>query len=99
MFLGSDALAVAPFTNKVVYLDEGDWCVLSRESYTVYDASGAEVTRPLTMVQGAGASVEKGNYRHFMQKEIYEQPDSTARTIGAYVNALEQTIELPGDNG
>ena len=99
MFLGSDALAVAPFTNKVVYLEEGDWCVLSREDYTVYDASGAEVKRPVTLVQGAGASVEKGNYRHFMQKEIYEQPDSTARTIGAYVNALEQTVELPGDNG
>ena len=99
MFLGSDALAVAPFTNKVVYLEEGDWCVLSREDYTVFDARGNEVTRPVTLVQGAGASVEKGNYRHFMQKEIYEQPDSTARTIGAYVNALEQKIELPGDNG
>ena len=99
MFLGSDALAVAPFTNRVVYLEEGDWCVLSRETYRVYDAAGEEVTRPVTIVQGAGASVEKGNYRHFMQKEIYEQPDSTARTIGAYVNALEQTIELPGDNG
>ena len=99
MFLGSDALAVAPFTNKVVYLEEGDWCMLSREDYTVFDALGNEVTRPVTLVQGAGASVEKGNYRHFMQKEIYEQPDSTARTIGAYVNALEQKIELPGDNG
>ena len=99
MFLGSDALAVAPFTNRVVYLEEDDWCVLSRTDYGVYDASGAKVTRPETLVQGAGASVEKGNYRHFMQKEIYEQPDSTARTIGAYVNALEQTVELPGDNG
>ena len=96
MFLGSDALAVAPFTNKVVYLEEGDWCVLSRESYTIYNAKGSEVERPVTIVQGAGATVEKGNYRHFMQKEIFEQPDSTARTIGAYVNALEQSIELPG---
>ena len=99
MFLGSDALAVAPFTNKVVYLEEGDWCVLSRTGYTIYEPGGAEVSRPVTLVQGAGASVEKGNYRHFMQKEIYEQPDSTARTIGAYVNALEQKIQLPGDNG
>ena len=99
MFLGSDALAVAPFTNKVVYLEEGDWCVLTRDSYNVFDASGADVSRPVTIVHGAGAAVEKGNYRHFMQKEIYEQPDSTARTIGAYVNALEQVIELPGENG
>lgn len=97
MFLGSDALAVAPFTNRVVYLEEGDWCVLHRDSYTIYDEAGAEVTRAVSLVQAAGAAVEKGNYRHFMQKEIFEQPDSTARTIGAYVNALEQTINLPGD--
>lgn len=97
LFLGSDALAVAPFTNRVVYLEEGDWCVLHHNVYTIYDESGAEVTRPQVLVQAAGAAVEKGNYRHFMQKEIFEQPDSTARTIGAYVNALEQTIELPGD--
>ncbi|MEO1660306.1 MAG: glutamine--fructose-6-phosphate transaminase (isomerizing) [Pseudomonadota bacterium] len=96
MFLGSDALAVAPFTNKVIYLEEGDWCVLSRTTYTIYDASGETVERPVSIVQSAGATVEKGNYRHFMQKEIFEQPDSTARTIGAYVNALEQAIELPG---
>lgn len=99
MFLGSDALAVAPFTNRVVYLEEGDWCVLSRESYAIYNSKGDAVTRPETIVQGAGASVEKGNYRHFMQKEIFEQPDSTARTIGAYVNPLEQAIELPSDSG
>ncbi|WP_084420625.1 glutamine--fructose-6-phosphate transaminase (isomerizing) [Henriciella litoralis] len=97
MFLGSDALAVAPFTNRVVYLEEGDWCVLSRESYRIFDKKNAEVTRPVTLVQGAGAAVEKGNYRHFMQKEIFEQPDSTARTIGAYVNVLKQTVELPGE--
>ncbi|MFN3214448.1 MAG: glutamine--fructose-6-phosphate transaminase (isomerizing) [Henriciella sp.] len=97
MFLGSDALAVAPFTNRVVYLEEGDWCVLRQSSYEVFDTSGAVVSRPETIVQAAGAAVEKGNYRHFMQKEIFEQPDSTARTIGAYVNALEQSIELPGD--
>ena len=97
MFLGSDALAVAPFTSRVVYLEEGDWCVLHRGSYEVFDASNTPVQRPETFVQAAGATVEKGNYRHFMQKEIFEQPDSTARTIGAYINALEQSIELPGD--
>ncbi|GGB73344.1 glutamine--fructose-6-phosphate transaminase (isomerizing) [Henriciella pelagia] len=99
MYLGSDALAVAPFTNKVVYLEEGDWCVLDRDSYTVFNEKGAEVSREVTLVQGAGAAAEKGNYRHFMQKEIFEQPDSTARTIGAYVNVLKQTVELPGENG
>lgn len=97
MFLGSDALAVAPFTNRVIYLEEGDWCVLAHDTYTIFDESGTTVTRPESIVQAAGATVEKGNYRHFMQKEIFEQPDSTARTIGAYVNALDQAIELPGD--
>ncbi|MDJ0922733.1 MAG: glutamine--fructose-6-phosphate transaminase (isomerizing) [Henriciella sp.] len=99
MFLGSDALAVAPFTNRVIYLEEGDWCVLTKTSHAIFDTSGAPVTRPISIVQSASASIEKGNYRHFMQKEIFEQPDSTARTIGAYVNALQRSVELPGDNG
>ncbi|NQY41604.1 MAG: glutamine--fructose-6-phosphate transaminase (isomerizing) [Henriciella sp.] len=98
MFLGSDALAVAPFTNRVVYLEEGDMCVLHQASYEIFDETGAAVTRPVTIVHAAGAAVEKGNYRHFMQKEIFEQPDSAARTIGAYVNALDQAIELPGED-
>lgn len=97
MFLGSDALAVAPFTNRVVYLEEGDCCVLRDTSHEVFDENGARVTRPESIVQAASAAIEKGNYRHFMQKEIFEQPDSTARTIGAYVNALDQSIELPGN--
>ena len=99
MYLGSDALAVAPFTNRVVYLEEGDWCVLTREGYEVFDEKGRAVERQVTIVQGAGAAAEKGNYRHFMQKEIFEQPDSTARTIGAYLNVLNQTVTLPDGNG
>ncbi len=99
MYLGSDALAVAPFTDRIVYLEEGDWCVLSRGAYTIYDDTGVEVQRMPQIVQAASASVEKGNYRHFMQKEIFEQSDSTARTLSAYVNPLEQTIELPKHQG
>jgi len=95
MFLGSDALAVAPFTNKVIYLEEGDMCVLSQDTYQIYDVAGQNVSRPISIVQAAGATVEKGNYRHYMQKEIFEQPDSVARTIGAYIKALDQAIELP----
>ena len=95
MFLGSDALAVAPFTNKVIYLDEGEWCVLSRKGVDVYSADGEAASYAVQIVQGVGAAAEKGNYRHFMQKEIFEQPDSTSRTIGAYVDAVENTIRLP----
>jgi glucosamine--fructose-6-phosphate aminotransferase (isomerizing) len=95
MFLGSDALAVGPFTSRVVYLEEGDWCVLSRRSYEIYDAAGKKVTRAVTIVPSAGAAAEKGNYRHFMQKEIYEQPDFSSRTISAYVDAYDLKVALP----
>ncbi|MEM7493324.1 MAG: glutamine--fructose-6-phosphate transaminase (isomerizing) [Pseudomonadota bacterium] len=99
MFLGSDALAVEPFTHRVIYLEEGDWCVLTRETYKIYDQAGTAVERPVSIVQGSGAVAEKGKYRHFMQKEIFEQPESTARTINAYVDALDQAITLPSDQG
>lgn len=98
MFLGSDALAVAPFTQKVIYLEEGDWCVLRTGRYEIYTQDGTAVERPVSIVQGAGTAAEKGNYRHFMQKEIYEQPETTARTIGAYVDALEQRVTLPASD-
>ncbi len=99
MYLGSDAMAVAPFTNRVIYLEEGDFCVLNQTSYEIFSETGTSVERPITVVQNIAAAAEKGNYRHFMQKEIFEQPDSTARTIGAYVDALDQSINLPGENG
>ncbi len=98
MFLGSDALAVGPFTNRVVYLEEGDWCVLNRGAFQVFDASGAQVVRAETFVPAGSGMVDKGNYRHFMQKEIFEQPEATARTLGHYINAIDQTVDL-GDTG
>ena len=99
MYLGSDALALAPFTNRVVYLEENEWCVLSRENYEIRSESGERVEREPVLVQGAGAAIEKGNYRHFMQKEIFEQPDSLSRTINAYVDPLKRSITLPGGKG
>ena len=99
MFLGSDAMAVAPFTQRVIYLEEGDWCTLRPDGYEIFDANGIAVARPEQFVQGAAATAEKGNYRHFMQKEIYEQPDTTARTIGAYVSPLQQSVILPKGQG
>ncbi|MEO1475480.1 MAG: glutamine--fructose-6-phosphate transaminase (isomerizing), partial [Pseudomonadota bacterium] len=95
MFIGSDALALAPFTRRVVYLEEGDWCVITRSGHEIFDAENSVVSRPLTLIEGAGAVVEKGNYRHFMQKEIYEQPEASARTIGAYLDPLGETVTLP----
>ncbi len=97
MYVGSDALAVAPFTNRVIYLDDGDWAVVSRTGAEIFDDANEPAERPTHIVQGAGAATEKGNHRHFMQKEIYEQPDFIGRTISAYVNAFENTIRLPDD--
>jgi glucosamine--fructose-6-phosphate aminotransferase (isomerizing) len=99
MFLGSDAIAVAPFTSMVIYLEEGDRAVLSRASAEVYDGSGRRVKRPIQQISGSAAAVEKGNHRHFMQKEIYEQPETTGRTIARYVNTMEERVVLPDLNG
>jgi glutamine---fructose-6-phosphate transaminase (isomerizing) len=95
MFLGSDAIAVAPFTRQVIFLEEGDLVEMSRTAYTVLDKARQEVVRPVTVVSASAAAVEKGNYRHYMQKEIHEEPDAVARTIGHYVDPLTETVSLP----
>ena len=99
MFLGSDALAVGPFTQRVIYLEEGDWCILTRTSFEVFDGAGKKVQRAETHVPAAGAAAEKGNYRHFMQKEIYEQPDFVGRTVSAYIDAYDLKVVLPTREG
>ncbi|MBC7770495.1 MAG: glutamine--fructose-6-phosphate transaminase (isomerizing) [Phycisphaerales bacterium] len=99
MFLGSDAIAVSPFTTRVMFLDEGDIAVLSRTSVKVLDADGKQVERKVHIFAGGVAAVEKGNHRHFMQKEIYEQPETVGRTITRYVNAFEERIEMPDFGG
>jgi len=99
MFLGSDAIAVSPFTTRVMFLEEGDMAVLSRAKVKVLDAGGQIARRTVHTFAGGAASVEKGNYRHFMQKEIYEQPETTARTITRYVNANDERVEMPDLDG
>ena len=95
MYLGSDGIAVAPFTNRVIYLEEGDLVVLSRTSHAIYDVARNPVERPIKSVAASAAAVEKGNYRHYMQKEIHEEPDAAARTIGYYVDPLDERVTLP----
>ena len=95
MFVGSDAIAVAPFTHRVVYLEEGDLVEFSATKYTVLDKERKETFRPVTIVSASAAAVEKGNYRHFMQKEIHEEPDAAARTIGHYFDPLDERVSLP----
>ncbi|MGE0742059.1 MAG: glutamine--fructose-6-phosphate transaminase (isomerizing) [Hyphomonadaceae bacterium] len=99
MFLGSDAIAVSPFTTRVMFLDEGDIAVLTRTKVKVLDANGQVAERQVHVFSGAAAAVEKGNHRHFMQKEIYEQPETTGRTIARYVNAYDERVEMPDLDG
>jgi glucosamine--fructose-6-phosphate aminotransferase (isomerizing) len=99
MYLGSDAIAVSPFTTRVIYLDEGDIAVLTRAKAKVLDAQDRVVERPVHVFTGGVAAVEKGNHRHFMQKEIYEQPETTGRTIARYVNAFDERVEMPDLDG
>ncbi len=95
MFLGSDALGLAPFTNRIAYLEEGDWVRLSRDGAQVFDADDQSVKRPVITSSASAAVIEKGNYRHYMEKEIHEQPIVVAQTLGAYVDPLAETISLP----
>ena len=97
MFLGSDALAVGPFTNRVVYLEEGDYVAIDHDRARIFDASGAPVERPVKVVPTSAVMMEKGNYRHFMEKEIHDQPEGCQRTISAYVDALTSRAAMPGD--
>jgi glucosamine--fructose-6-phosphate aminotransferase (isomerizing) len=95
MFLGSDALAVGPFTNRIAYLDEGDYVAIDHQQAFFFDSSGAEVERPARTVPASAALVEKGNYRHFMEKEIHDQPDACQRTLSAYVDPIRGVAAAP----
>ncbi|MDY0957337.1 glutamine--fructose-6-phosphate transaminase (isomerizing) [Sphingomonas sp. CFBP8993] len=94
-YLGSDALALAPLTQRIAYLDEGDWVVCTREGAQVYDRDNTPVDRPVTLSGVTGALIDKGNHRHFMQKEIYEQPIVVAQTLRSYLQRLEGKVVLP----
>ncbi|WP_133365686.1 glutamine--fructose-6-phosphate transaminase (isomerizing) [Qipengyuania sediminis] len=95
MFLGSDALALAGLTQRIAYLEEGDWVVVTREGAEIRDAEGAAVERPVTTSGASAAAVEKGNYRHYMQKEIFEQPTVVAQTLSSYLRPAEGRVALP----
>jgi glucosamine--fructose-6-phosphate aminotransferase (isomerizing) len=96
MFLGSDALAVGPFTNRIAYLEEGDYVAIDHDQARIFDQSGKAVTREVRQVAASAALVEKGNYRHFMEKEIHDQPEGCQRTIAAYVDTLADRAAMPG---
>ncbi len=95
VYLGSDALALAPLTQRIAYLEEGDWVVCRRDGTDIFDRDNNPVDRPVTLSGVTGALIDKGNHRHFMQKEIYEQPIVVAQTLRSYLQRFEGKVTLP----
>jgi glutamine---fructose-6-phosphate transaminase (isomerizing) len=95
MYLGSDAIALAPFTDSVSYLDDGDWVVLTREVGVIYDMHGAVVNRDVLKSGASSFLVDKANYRHFMAKEIHEQPEVVGHTLARYVDMAAERVAIP----
>ncbi len=92
MFLGSDAIALSPFTNEITYLHDGDCAILHRNGAEIVDYAGNPVSRPRQISQATAFMVDKGNHRHFMEKEIYEQPEVISRALGHYVDFARHTV-------
>jgi glucosamine--fructose-6-phosphate aminotransferase (isomerizing) len=95
MYLGSDALSLASLTNRICYLEEGDWAVLSESGAEVFDTENRPVEREVTQTALSGALIGKGQYRHFMQKEIFEQPAVIGDTLQVFVNPQTRQVALP----
>ncbi|TCN30248.1 glutamine--fructose-6-phosphate transaminase (isomerizing) [Sinorhizobium americanum] len=98
MFLGSDAIALAPFTNEITYLIDGDWAVIGKTAVHIFDMDGNVVTRPRQVSSAAAYMVDKGNHRHFMEKEIYEQPEVISHALSHYINFIDHRVLPVSDN-
>ncbi|MBV1707068.1 MAG: glutamine--fructose-6-phosphate transaminase (isomerizing) [Hyphomicrobiales bacterium] len=99
MFLGSDALALAPFTDTITYLEDGDWVVLTRAGATLHDGTNRVVARPVQKLLASSQIIDKGNFRHFMAKEIHEQPEVIGRTLAHYLDMAHERVRLPFELG
>ncbi|MDP2408948.1 MAG: glutamine--fructose-6-phosphate transaminase (isomerizing) [Pseudolabrys sp.] len=97
MYFGSDAIALAPFTDTICYLDDGDWAVLTRSSVRIFDAQDRPVERPVVKSTATAQMVDKGNHKHFMAKEIHEQPEVVGHTLAHYIDMIQEKVALPGE--
>src|SRR3954462_6112879 len=95
MYLGSDAIALGPFTDTISYLEDGDWVVLTHKGATIYDKNNAIVHRDAVKHSASTSLVDKANYRHFMAKEIHEQPEVVGHTLARYVDMASDRVALP----
>jgi glucosamine--fructose-6-phosphate aminotransferase (isomerizing) len=95
MYVGSDAIALAPLTDKLTYLEEGDWAAITRSTVQVFDASGGPVDRPIATIAVESATVDKSGHRHFMAKEMAEQPSIIQKALATYTNDADGALNLP----
>jgi glucosamine--fructose-6-phosphate aminotransferase (isomerizing) len=95
MYVGSDAIALAPFTNQVSYLEDGDWVVVTRSSAEIHDSAGKLAQRAVIKSQASVLLIDKGNHRHFMAKEIHEQPEVVGHTLANYLDMAGARVDLP----
>lgn len=95
VYLGSDAIALAPFTDSITYLEEGDCAILRRQSVAIYDRDGTRVERPRVHSVAGALTVDKGNHRHFMHKEIHEQPEVVSHTLAHYIDMATRKVAVP----
>ncbi len=97
MYVGSDAIALAPFTDTISYLEDGDWAVLTRKGVEIFDAQDNKIERPVIKSAASGFLVDKGNFKHFMAKEIHEQPEVVGHTLAHYIDMVRERVALPGE--
>jgi glucosamine--fructose-6-phosphate aminotransferase (isomerizing) len=95
MYLGSDAIALAPFTDTISYLEDGDWAVLTRKGAEIYDQQDRKVERTIVKSTASAQLVDKGNHKHFMAKEIHEQPEVVGHTLAHYIDMVNECVALP----
>ena len=96
MYLGSDAIALAPFTDTISYLEDGDWAVVRHGGAEIHDSDGRVVKREVLKSNASAFLVDKGNHRHFMAKEIHEQPEVVGHTLAHYLDMAQEQVRLPG---
>src|SRR5450755_3959493 len=96
MYLGSDAIALAPFTDTISYLEDGDWAVMTHKGVEIHDEKGGAVTRAVLKSSASAVLIDKGNFKHFMAKEIHEQPEVVGHTLARYIDMTIEMVVLPG---
>src|ERR1035437_258440 len=96
MYLGSDAIALAPFTDTISYLEDGDWAVMTHKGVEIHDEQGRKVERAVIKSTASAQMVDKGNFKHFMAKEIHEQPEVVGHTLARYIDMTIEKVVLPG---